>query len=435
VVIAGGGFGGLACAKKLDGKPLDVLLVDARNYHLFTPLLYQVGTALLNPSDIAMPFRTLFRRSRNVRFLQALVTGVDLETRRLSTKGGAEVPFDYLVLATGSTNNYFGNRELAQSTLAVKTMGEALALRQHVLSCLERAAQAESEAERRRWLTFVIVGGGPTGVEYAGAISELMRLVLGRDYPELRADHARIVLAEGLDRLLAAFPARLGRYAHKALEKRGVEIHTGTTVTSAKADSVTLSNGAHVETRTVVWSAGVRPLDPLGSAAIPRSPSRRIEVDEQLRLAAHDDVFAIGDTAAVSWKGSELAMLSPPAMQEGRYVARAIAAAARGKPSDRAFRYRDKGTMAVIGRNAAVAVLGPLRLTGFLAWSAWVFVHLYYIVGFRNRIAVFTLWGWNYVRKDRPIRLITRPEPDAVTEELLGELGDHIDRADREESP
>jgi NADH dehydrogenase len=359
-----------------------------------------------------------------VRFLQALVTGIDLQSRRITTKGGAEIGFDYLVLATGSTNNYFGNRELADSTLAVKTMGEALALRQHVLSCLERAAQAEEDEERRRWLTFVIVGGGPTGVEYAGAINELMRLVLGRDYPELHADHARIVLVEGLDRLLAAFPERLGRYAERTLVKRGVEVDTGVTVTAASATAVSLSNGKHVRTSTVVWSAGVRPVDPLDPSALERSTTGRITADERLRVPGQPGVFAIGDAASVSWKGSELAMLSPPAMQAGRHAAREIVADVRGKRPRKAFRYRDKGTMAVIGRNAAVAVLGPLRLTGFLGFASWVVVHLYYIVGFRNRIAIFTLWGWNYVRKDRPIRLITRADPDPVTGELLGEL-DH----------
>jgi NADH:quinone reductase (non-electrogenic) len=426
VVIVGGGFGGLACARKLDGKPLDVLLIDVRNYHLFTPLLYQVGTALLNPSDIAVPFRAVFRRSRNVRFLQALVTGVDLEKRHVSTNVRGEIGFDYLVVATGSTNNYFGNPDLADSTLAVKTMGEAQALRLHVLSCLERAAEAPSDDERRRWLTFVIVGGGPTGVEYAGAISELMRLVLGRDYPELRADHASIVLVEGHVRLLGAFPERLGLYAQRILVKRGVEVVTGTVVDNATADRVTLSTGRHIETRTVVWSAGVRPLDPLESAGPPRSATGRVTVDGTLRVVGHDGVFVIGDAASVAWEGGELVMLSPPAMQEGRHAAREILAAAEGKPSRKAFRYRDKGTMAVIGRNAAVAVLGPLRFTGFLAWLSWLFVHLFYIVGFRNRIAVLVLWGWNYVRKDRPIRLIIRANRDPVSEELLEPLGDHV---------
>lgn len=433
VVIVGGGFGGLACARKLDGKPVDVLLVDARNYHLFTPLLYQVGTSLLNPSDVATPFRTIFRRSRNVRFRQALVTRIDFDARVVETRGGDSISYDYLVLASGSTNNYFGNRELAEATLAVKTLPEAQALRQHVLSCLERAAQSTSEEERRAWLTFVIVGGGPTGVEYAGAIHELMRLVLGRDYPELRTDHARIVLAEGADRLLTAFPERLSRYAERVLVRRGVDVYTGTFVTRATGDRVVLSNGDEIATRTVVWSAGVRPLDPLSNGVVDRARSGRIVVDEHLRVPGREGVFAIGDVASVPYEGGELVMQSPPAMQEGRHVAREILAAVGARRAPGPFRYRDKGAMAVIGRNAAVAVLGPVRLTGFPGWLTWALVHLYYIVGFRNRIAVFTLWGWNYVRRDRPIRLITRPEPDPVAEELLGELGDHVLHVQRKE--
>src|SRR5438445_225183 len=227
VVIVGGGFGGLACARKLHRQPLDVVLLDGRNYHLFTPLLYQVATALLNPSDIAYPLRRRFRRSPNVRFRQDVVTSLDLPGRTIRTGMGEAISFDYLVLATGSTNNYFGNEELARSTIGLKTLPEALRLRNHVLSCLERASLAKDPAERRRWLTFVIVGGGPTGVEYAGALHELLRLVLGRDYPDLSPALPRIVLAEGRDRLLDAFPERLGRYAERTLARRGVEVRTG----------------------------------------------------------------------------------------------------------------------------------------------------------------------------------------------------------------
>lgn len=419
VIIVGGGFGGLACARKLDGKSVDVVLVDRRNYHLFTPLLYQVATALVNAPDIAYPFRASFRRSRNVRFRQGHVTQVDFDNRTIRTSTGAELAYDYLVIASGSTNNYYGNHELASATLGMKTLGEAQTLRNHVLACLERAVQATEPAERASWLTFVVVGGGPTGVEYAGALNELLHLVLGRDYPELHRDHARIVIAEGQDRLLGAFPEKLGVYARRVLERRGIEVDTGSLVQSASANHVTLSTGKEIATRTIVWSAGVTPEDPVGDRAA-RSSSARLQVDDRLRVDGRPGVFAIGDAASVVQAGSELPMLSPPAMQEGRYVARAIAAAARGSRSDpKPFRYRDKGTMAVIGRNAGVASVGRLRLKGFVGWLTWLVVHLYYIVGFRNRVAVFTLWGWNYLRKDRPIRLITRSEPDPVTDELM----------------
>ena len=425
VVIVGGGFGGLSCAKALDGKPVDVVLVDSSNYHLFTPLLYQVATALLTAPDIARPFRAIFRGSKNVRFQQARVSGFDPVGRRVRTESGQEVAYDYLVLATGSTNNYFGNERLQAATSGMKTLRDALALRNRALACLERAAQAVSDEERRRWLTFLVVGGGPTGTEYAGALKELLRLVLGRDYPELRPDLARIVIAEGHDRLLSAFSEKLGRYAESVLEKRGIEIMTGVLVTDAGDGCARLSTGITIETHTVVWSAGVRP-NPL--AAMPdaeQSASARITVDERLRLPALDGVFAIGDLASVDVDGSELPMLSAPAMQEGRYVARAILAAAAGSDgSSEPFRYRDKGTMATVGRNAAVAELGRVRLTGFLAWVLWLFVHLYYLIGFRNRTAVFLSWGWNYVREDRPIRIITRTEPDNVADALLDDLGE-----------
>jgi NADH dehydrogenase len=425
VVIVGGGFGGLACARKLDGEDVDVLLVDTHNYHLFTPLLYQVATALLNAPDIAYPFRKVFRRSDNVRFRQAYVTGIDFARRRLTTHTDDTIEYEYLVLATGSTNDYYGNREIADSTIGMKTLGEAQRLRNHVLSCLESAAK-EPDAERRRpWLTFVVVGGGPTGVEYAGALHELLRIVLGRDYPELGREESAIILVEGQERLLGAFDAKLGAYARRQLERRQVDVRTGTLVGGASDVHVELSNGETVATRTVVWSAGVRPFDPAGPG-LARSRTKRLEVDERLRVSEHAGVFAIGDAASVGDDSSELPMLSPPAMQEGRYVARLIAGAARGRAIDDAkpFRYVDKGTMATVGRNAAVVQLGPLRMRGFLGWATWLTVHLWYIVGFRNRLAVFSRWAWTYLRKDRPIRLIMRVEPDPVTDELVADLED-----------
>jgi len=410
VVIVGGGFGGLACARKLDGADVDVLLVDSHNYHLFTPLLYQVATALLNAPDVAYPFRKVFRRSRNVRFRQAYVTGIDFDARRLTTHTGDAIAYDHLVLTTGSTNNYYGNREIADATLGMKTLEEASRLRNHVLSCLEYAVR-EPDAERRRtWLTFVVVGGGPTGVEYAGALRELLHLVLGRDYPELRLEESKIVLVEGQDRVLALFDEKLSGYADRQLERRGIDVRTGTLVRGASAESVELSTGETIPTRTVVWSAGVRPFDPAGKD-LARSRTARIQVDERLRIPGCEGAFAIGDAASVASGGTELPMLSPPAMQAGRYVARLIAAAARGRPIDGAkpFRYVDKGTMATIGRNA---------------WAAWLTVHLWYIVGFRNRLAVFGRWAWTYLRKDRPIRLIMRIDSDQVTDELVADFED-----------
>jgi NADH dehydrogenase len=429
VVIVGGGFGGLACARALDGKPVDVVLLDRRNYHLFTPLLYQVATALLNPSDVAYPLRRAFRRSANVRFRLATVTGVDLDARVVRTSAGDEIPYDSLVLATGSTNAYFGNPDLARSTIGMKTLDEALRLRNHVLSCLERAAQSKL-AERGPWLTFVIVGGGPTGVEYSGALSELLAVVLGRDFPELEPASGRIVLVEGAGHLLPTFDSRLGSYAERVLTRRGVEVRTATLVKEATEEVVRLSpSGANpgpgaetIPARTVVWSAGVQPVDPLSADEPPRSRSRRLQADARLRLGGRDEVFVIGDVASVPTDGAELPMLAPPAMQEGRHLARAVLARAGvdGATDPGPFRYKDKGTMATIGRNAAAVQLGRLRVTGFVGWLTWLVVHLWYIIGFRNRAAVLASWAWDYFRRDRPIRLIVRSEDDPVAAELHG---------------
>ena len=417
VVVIGGGFGGLSCARALDGTDLDVLLLDRHNYHLFTPLLYQVATALLNPSDIAFPLRRVFRKSRNVRFRQERVTGVDLERKLIHTHSGSEIEYDALVVATGGENNYFGNAPLAEHSIGMKALTEALRLRNHVLSCLERAEQAAEDHEKAHWLTFVVVGGGPTGVEYAGALSELLDIVMGRDYPSLKRDNARIVLVEGLDRLLAAFHPKLGEYAMHTLRRLKVDVRTKTLVEKADDDSVTLSTGETLATKTVVWSAGVRPIDPVADD-VPRARNRRVEVDDHLRLQGRDDVYVIGDAASFKTKNGELPMLSPPAMQEGRYVARALKERAAGREQVKPFRYIDKGTMATIGRNAAVADVRGFKLKGFLGWLAWLFVHIYYLIGFRNKVAVLMSWAWGYIVRDRPIRLIVRGADDPLQDEI-----------------
>jgi NADH dehydrogenase len=415
VLIVGAGFGGLACARKLDRKPVDVLLVDERNYHLFTPLLYQVATALLTPSDISYPLRRVFRGSPNVRVMHARVVGVDFQRKTVKVASGHELGYDYIVLATGSVNNYFGNQRVAEHAIGLKVLEEATRLRNHVLRCMELAETETDAEERQALLTFVVVGGGPTGVEYAGALGELVQLVARRDYHSIAASDVRIVLVEGRDRLLSIFSERIGRYAQRVLRKRGIEVRTGVLVQSADARSATLSDGTTVSTRTIVWSAGVKPEDPAKDEDVPHSRSQRIQVDDRLRIGGMDGTFAIGDVAAVDSEDGELPMLSPPAMQEGRYVARAILRAVEtGEPPAEPFRYLDKGTMATIGRNAGVAVVGRLQLTGFIGWGAWIVVHIYYLIGFRNRILALATWAWNYLRFDRPIRLIleTQRDPD-----------------------
>jgi NADH dehydrogenase len=420
VVILGGGFGGLTCAKRLGRARVDVLLIDRRNYHLFTPLLFQVATALLSPPDIAYPFRAGLRRWRNVRFRQASIVAVDFEQRELRAADGQRLAYDYLVLATGSENDYFDNPGLAEGTLGMKTLEQAQRLRNHVLACLEHAAQAETEQERRRWLSFVVVGGGPSGVEYAGALLELLKLVLGREYPGLSRALARIVLVEGAPRLLPPLPEKLGRYAQRVLERRGVEVLTEALVTDVIGDRVELSNGAQIEARTVVWSAGVRATNPTGEVAPARS--RRLDVDDRLRLSGHPEVFVIGDLARVIDDGRELPMLSPPAVQEGRFAAGMISDDIRGAGRARKpFRYRDRGAMAVIGRNSAVASIWGLQLTGLVGWMVWLTVHLYYLIGFRNRLVVLVNWGWNYLRADRPIRIITASDADPSVSRLAPE--------------
>lgn len=405
-VIAGAGFGGLQCARKLAGKPLDVLVIDRNNYHLFTPLLYQVASSLLNPSDIARPVRSIFGREKNVRFRQASVTAINFERKAVVTHVGAEVPYDYLVIATGSTTNYFGMEAVERRALGLKDLPEALELRNHILGCLEAAALANAE-EAVPWLTFVVVGGGPTGVEYAGALSELIRLVIPDDYPELEGREVRIILLEGLPEVLPPFPPKLGRKAHEELERKGIDVRTGVRVSGVEGDAIQLSNGETLAAKTLVWAAGVRPSELAAAIDVTRNRSGRIEVDEYLRVPGHPEVFAIGDIASFVQDGKEVPMLSAPAMQQARLAARNILASIAGGPLRR-FRYRDKGSMATIGRGAAVASIGRLRLDGFAGWITWLVVHLYYIIGFRNRLVVLAGWAWNYFRSDRPVRIIAR---------------------------
>jgi NADH dehydrogenase len=419
VVIVGAGFGGLACARKLNRSAVDVLLVDRRGYHLFSPLLYQVATALLNPSDIAYPLRTVFRRSPNVRVWQTTVTALDLERRVVRVSSGEEVPYDYLVVATGSTDNYYGNQRLSQASIGLKNLEEAARLRNHVLACLERADDEGDPEERRALLTFVVAGGGPTGVEYSGALGELLRLVARRDFPKVGLEDTRVVLVEGQGRLLGTFSERLGRYAERVLTKRGIEVRTGTLVRDADDRRVTLSDGTVIATRTLVWTGGVRPRAPAAAPELERSRSRRIRVDEHLRVVGARRVYALGDVAAAEQDEQELPMLSPPAMQAGRYVARAIHADLMGRGPGEPFRYFDKGTLATIGRNAGIAHLrGGLELTGFLGWLAWLFVHVWYLIGFRNRVMALANWAWNYVRLDRPIRIILETDRDHMVSAL-----------------
>ena len=408
VVIVGAGFGGLQCAKALRGQPVDVVLIDTQNYHLFTPLLYQVASCLLAPSEITAPLRKVLSGAPNIRYHQGEVVDIDFTHQHVRLADGAVLEYDDLVLATGSITNFYGNDAIETRALGLKDLGEALQLRNHVLQCLERATATTDPVEREQLLTFCIIGGGPTGVEYAGALAELARLVLPREYPELRPHEFRIVLLEGGDRLLPTFKPRLSAYTRRELERLGVDVRTDVLVASAHATSVVTREGTEFHTATLVWTAGVQPSSVPMHPGVKHTETRRIAVDDHLHILGVDHAYAIGDVAAEpDRKGQPLPMLATAAMQAGRYVARQIIRGERG----RRFRYFNKGTMAAIGRRAAVAQVGPIQLTGFIGWVAWLVVHLYYLIGFENRLRVLVRWGWYYVRLDRPVRAVVRANP------------------------
>jgi len=410
VVIAGAGFAGITAARGLKHAPVDVLLIDRNNYHLFTPLLYQVASALLDPGEVARPVRELIRPLGNAEFRMAEVTGVDLERRIVKTDRG-EVPYDYLVLATGSQSDYFGNASLARHALGLKGLDEGLALRNHVLGRVE-AAQWISDPDRRRAaLTFAIVGGGPTGVEMAGALSELIRHVLKKDYPNLELGEVRVMLLEAADSLLGTFDPSLREAARRSLGKKGVEVTLKAKVAEVTDNSIRLAGGEEISANTVVWTAGVRASDVGALLGVELGRQSRVPVDPTLQLPGHPVVFVIGDLAGSVDGGTPLPMLIPVAMQEGRRVAATIADMARNGGAT-AFVYKDPGTMATIGRNSAVAELGRVRLTGFPGWVMWLTVHLVNVVSFRSRVLVLVNWAWDYLFYDRPIRLIVRARDD-----------------------
>jgi NADH:quinone reductase (non-electrogenic) len=410
VIIAGAGFGGLTCARQLKRAPVDVLLLDRHNYHLFTPFLYQVASALLDPGEIARPVRELIRPLDNVEFRQAEVTGADLDRSLLLTDHGP-IPFDYLVLATGSQSDYFGNESLARHAFGLKALNEGLTLRNRVLARFEASRWITDPEERRVLLTFAVVGGGPTGVEMAGALAELIRLVLRRDYRDLDLGEVRVLLLEAGDSVLGTFEKRLQEAALRSLQKKGVEVHLGAKVAEVTTGSIRLADGKEIPAGTIIWTAGVRASD-LG-AAIGAELGRqgRVRVESTLQLPGHPTVFVIGDLAGAIAGGAPLPMLIPVAMQEGRRVAATIAdVTANGGAT--AFRYKDPGIMATIGRNSAVAELGRVHLSGFLGWLMWLFVHLINVVSFRSRILVLVNWAWDYLFYDRPIRIIVRAGDD-----------------------
>jgi NADH dehydrogenase len=412
VVVVGAGFGGLEVARGLKGAPVEVTLVDQHNFHTFQPLLYQVATAGLNAADVAYAVRGLFHGQDNVRFRQGRVTSVDWEARTVALADQPAVPFDHLVVAGGAAVTYFGTPGAAEHGFALYTLTDATALRNHVIERFE-AADADPAEVARGGLTFVVVGGGPTGVETAGALAELFAMVFRKDYPSLDVSHARVVLVEMQDHLLGPFAASSRRHALETLRSRGVDVRLGAQVASVEPTSVVFADGEVLPSQTLIWAAGVQ-ASPLAAAlGVAQERGGRITVEPDLRIPDHRGGWAIGDIAAAhDARGNLLPQLSPVAMQAGRHVARQIRRELEGKPST-SFRYRNKGTMATIGRRAAVAEL-PLRikLRGAPAWVAWLALHLVYLVGKRNRASVLLNWAWNYLTWDRGPRLILREPED-----------------------
>jgi NADH dehydrogenase len=409
VVIVGGGFGGLYAALALERAPVHVTIVDRRNHHLFQPLLYQVATAALNPADIAAPIRSVFRGWRNVSVILAEAVAVDTDARKLTLADG-ELAYDYLVLATGATHSYFGHDEWAPFAPGLKSIEDALEIRRRVLLAYEMAERERDPERRREWLTFVIIGGGPTGVELAGALAEISRQALSREFQHIDPTHARIILVEGVSRVLPPYPEDLSATARTQLERLGVDVWTGARVTGIDASGVNLGQ-ERIGARTVLWAAGVA-ASPLPKAlGVPLDRAGRVLVRPDLTLPGHDDVFVIGDLAAVEQAGKPVPGVAPAAIQMGRHVARSIRRAIAGQPRE-LFRYRDKGSFATIGRGKAVGELhGGWKLSGFPAWLAWLAIHIFFLIGFRSRALVIFQWAYSYVTFRRGARLITGPPP------------------------
>jgi NADH dehydrogenase len=411
VVIVGAGFGGLAVAKGLAGAAADLTLIDRQNHHLFQPLLYQVATAGLSPADIAWPVRHLLRRQRNLRVMMREVTGIDT-ARKVVMLGPAPLAYDWLVIATGATHSYFGHDDWAPFAPGLKSLDDATAIRRRLLLAFEQAEMAASPELRARLLTIVIVGGGPTGVEMAGAVAELARKALALDFREIDPKRTRVLLVEAGPRLLPTFPEELSRYTESALQRLGVEVRLGRAVTQCGPDGVRLGSES-IDAGTILWAAGVSASPAAAWLGIPGDRAGRVPVASDLRAPALENVFVIGDTAlALNPDGRPVPGIAPAAKQEGSYVARALVARIAGREPPPAFVYVDRGLLATIGRKAAVISYKRVQLKGRFAWWLWGAAHIYFLVNFRNRIIVMTQWLWSYMVFERGARLITGPHEE-----------------------
>lgn len=416
VVIVGGGFGGLYAAKALSRAAVNVTLVDKRNFHLFQPLLYQVATGSLSPADISSPLRSVLNRSKNTKVLMGEVIDIDPLQRKVMLHN-QELPYDSLIVSTGVSHHYFGNDNWATVAPGLKTVEDALEMRRRIFLAFESAEKETDPEKRRAWLTFVVVGGGPTGVELAGAIAELAYSTLKKDFRNIDTAEARILLLEGLDRILPPFAPELSAQAEASLTRLGVTVQTKTLVTHITDNIVTTRQGERIEqipARTILWAAGVK-ASPMAEVLAKRTGAQldragRVIVEPDLSLPGHSNIFVIGDLANFSHQNEKpLPGVAPVAMQEGQYVAAVIQQRLQGN-SLIPFRYFDRGSLAVIGRNAAVVDLGFIKFSGLLAWLSWVFVHIYYLIEFDNKLVVLIQWGWNYFTRKRGARLITGEE-------------------------
>jgi NADH:ubiquinone reductase (H+-translocating) len=408
VVIVGAGFAGLEVAKGLANVRARVTVVDRANHHLFQPLLYQVATAGLSPANIAVPIRSVLRKSRNTEVVMDEVVDINPKSKTLVLTRGA-MSYDYLVLATGATHSYFGKEEWAPLAPGLKTVSDALDIRHRILAAFERAEAASTLTDRKQWLTFFIVGAGATGVEMAGSIAELAHRALADDFRHIDPRVTRIILVEAGPTVLSTFPERLSTAARKALERLGVEVMTDSFVEDVEQDGITVG-GQKIKGRTVIWAAGVRASPVREWLAAEGDRSGRIYVNPDLSVPDCPDVFAAGDCAHFKTPNGPLPGVAPVAMQQGRYLARLLLARLEGKNELRPFRYKDKGSLATVGRRFGVMVLGRLRLAGSIAWVLWLVVHIMYLVGFRNRVLVLLEWAWAYMTYERGARLIAPSE-------------------------
>ncbi len=407
VVIVGGGFGGITAARALNGMPVRITMIDKTNHHLFQPLLYQVATAGLSPADIAAPIRHIVRKQKNTKVLMAEVTGIDTVAKTVQVADHQPIPYDYLIMATGARHSYFGKEQWSENAPGLKTLTDATRIRERVLSAFEEAETAEDERVRQELLTFVIVGGGPTGAELAGAIAELAKRALASDFRHIDPRRTKILLLEAGPRILSGFPEYLAKRAHHALEEMGVEVRTDSAVQDIDDMSVTVAF-ERIGCRTVIWAAGVL-ASPAGQwFDVPTDKNRRVQVLPDLSIPNHPEIFVIGDTATLTQDGKPLPGVAPAAMQQGNYVANVIRSYVLHRERPAPFRYKDKGNLATIGRRFAIADFGKFGISGFPAWLLWLGIHIYFLVGFRNRFFVLAQWAWAYLTYERGARLITK---------------------------